>query len=247
MARRWLKCAASLGLCGFALAGGCMSGADGKATVEGALSQKPEAKVFPKAPRFSPVPLRKGQWARYLVGRGTVTPGVYTIKILGPGDLPYSFWFEEEWRQDGDVRVARSQILMDESRVAVVGQAREGFEPVVTDYGRNVRTLLSINGGSVTEIPRNDLPPGLVVLQTRVAFFGGAEIGRARKALVPAGEFKGCYDVRGTMVMNGREGPVAGCADNGVPIHGLVDGRDPLGRQWELLASGFSGATSALP
>jgi len=179
------------------------------------------------------------------VGENTPTPFVYTIKVLEAGDLPYSFWFEEQISSAKASLVARSQFLMDESRVAVA-VAGGVFDAIITDYGRNIRTLVSSGGSSATELPRTETPWGLFGLKTRPALFGGVEAGRPRKAKVRAGAFEGCYESKGTMTMEGREGPISGCLDPQVPIHGLVEGRDPLGRRWELVDFAFSGATSAL-
>ena len=224
----------------------CVSGATtGAANLDATLARRPGARVIPKSARFAPAPLRGGQWASYLVGENTQTPFVYTFKVLERGDLPFSFWFEEEFQDRASRVVARSQFLMDESRVAVAG-AQNAFEPVITDFGRNIRTVVSEGGGSPKELLRNETPSGLYVLKSRAAFFGGTEAHRPRKAKVRGGEFAGCFEAAGTLTLEGREGPVSGCLDPQVPIHGLVEGRDPLGRRWELVDFGFSGAASAL-
>lgn len=220
-------------------------GATGAEALEAALARKPGARMTPKSARFAPAPLRAGQWATYLVGENTQAPFVYTIKVLEQGDLPYSFWLEEELQARDARVVARSQFLMDESRVAVAG-AQDAFQPVITDFGRNVRTLVSRGGATAQELARNETPPGLFVLKTRAALFGGTEAFRPRKAKVRGGEFAGCFEASGTLTLEGREGPVSGCLDPQVPIHGLVEGRDPLGRRWELVDFGFAGAVSAL-
>ncbi len=230
---------------------GCVAGPGGADIVANTLAMPASATAVGKSARFVPAPLRSGQWATYLVGANTPSPLVYTIKVLEEGDLPYSFWFEEELASSETRVVARSQFLMDEARVAVANAREaeswgEAFAAVVTDYGRNVRTLVSTNGASPIEVPRSDTPPGLFILRTRAALFGGAEVSRPRQAKVRAGVFEGCFEASGTMTMEGREGPVSGCLDPQVPVHGLIEGRDPLGRRWELMAFGFAGAKSAL-
>lgn len=225
---------------------GCvLGGGNGAEVLDAALARGGASRKTPKSYRFAPPPLRGGQWATYLVGENTPQPFVYTIKVIEKGDLPYSFWLEEERHSRVARVVARSQFLMDESRVAVAG-AQEAFEPVITDFGRNVRTVVVEGGGSPRELPRSETPSGLFALKSRVALFGGAELTRPRKANVRAGEFEGCFEASGVLTLEGREGPVSGCLDPQVPLHGLVEGRDPLGRRWELVDFGFSGATSAL-
>ena len=203
---------------------------------------------FAKSNRFAFSELRVGQWATY---RWNAAQGsdLYSIKVVGPGDLPWSYWIEEELENASGKSLAKSLWILDPSRAASAAQ-NPIFAPTLSDLGKAVRVITKVDGDDAkedAEVSGSDRQGVLPLLQSRPSFLSQVQPGKVRKRAVKAGTFAGCFQSEVRLSRwKGLENPKAfsGCFDPQVPFWGVVDAVDPEGRVWELYAFGFSGAKS---
>jgi hypothetical protein len=216
----------------FACGTGCQSfsSQDVPARVAAAVALSPGKRSVGKSPRFSPAPLRVGHEVTYLINGQSPDAALYTLKVEKIGDLPHSYWFREEWVQAGREEAVSLLVGLESSRL-VVAQTEPNYQVTLADFGRPLQS------------PEMQSPMW-PLLQLRFFPFGNASLFKARKVSVRAGQFKGCYDAKGTQFVSLlgeplREEPYSGCFDSKVPLFGLVEGQDGRGRRWELVDFSF--------
>lgn len=240
-----------VGLCALAwgtyLAGCVAQGREERIEALTLLSRKtPEKTEVPRSVRFEPRPIAPGQWVQYLIQAPGGVLASYKLKVLRVGEVPQSFWLEEEWVSAEEFAIARQLVMMDESRLVVAEREGARFAPAVTDYG-TFRDIIFWDSNKDSVETMYNPTRALHLLGAKLAWVAGAGFGKVRKSEVKAGVFKGCHEGTSALRMENVYGTMAFCADPQVPLSGIVEGRDPLGRSWELVDFGTTGAKSVLP
>lgn len=210
------------------------------ATLAGLQAKPASTRAILGSTRFQPTPFRGGQFVHYLITNADRSLTSYRVQIVKPGDLPFSYWLEEELFTEDRYLMTRNLIVMDDSRIAVASQDPEKYEPVITDFSRVVRVLERTEELGPYVEKNLALKDSLPAIDARISLLGSVQLKKNRKSVVKAGVFKACFDAISSVTFGGKPATLNACLDAQVPLHGIVDAKDSQGRRWELLDYGVA-------
>lgn len=204
--------------------------------------------IYSAHAQFQPMPLRIGQYTQYKITTKHGEVQSFTLKVLDPGDFPFSYWLEGETLTPQEHKVVRALFMMDDARLAVAQHSPQSFEPQIQDFTR-VNEIIRWNKKMQRPMP---VPQkNLDSYNFKPSFLDQLKVGKKKSVKVPAGQFKGCFEsVSKVTDAFGWDTPVSkltSCLDASVPLNGIVEATDSQGNTWELVNFGVKGAKSGFP